>query len=1038
MKAFKVVILFLLVCLVGASTSIASETTIWSIGEEDGSNAEFAIPTDPFAYLKTFPNDVQFTFGVSDPKQNWAGFQPGPGDAWGGNRSNVFAVSFDLPEKRTGNCLLKIRLIGYHPNEPVGMRVSINGKPLTIGFPSGGHMDAWQNFALATPFHFNLPLPESALRSGSNRIEITSQSCWLIWDSLSLVQTGDDLEIILDPDSLNFEILPLFEKHRGRLQQHARISFLAAKPIKQLKARITINGKSITCSFRSDHLGYVSEHILIPEIKEPGEAKLEVLFRRKALYTKTISVKPSRKWTIAIVPQAHVDVGYTHLQEEAMDIHRKSNDMVLQMLEKYPDFVWSVESSYVMQDWIKTRPKELIDYFFEKSKSNRIEVEAFYGNLLTGLLSDEEAFRSLYYSKQLSREHDITFASATLTDSPSHIWSIPTVLRKSGVKYLSMGINPTRAPLLNGGLYERSPIWWEGPDGSKVLAFFHSHYAGAAAIGLTAAWPGGSSSKPYLTLAENRIPNMLRSYDRPDYPYDSIHIHGAYGDNQPLTEQLPANVKEWSRKYEYPKIVFTTNTEWFSSFDAKYGKRLDSVSGDGGAYWEDGAGSSARETAINRQNQQQALLAEMLLTGLHAQGKMKDDYRSMFTDIWHDIMLYNEHTWGAHNSIASPELPFVLEQYKVKSEFAYSARQRIRPLLQIARQHFSPGSDSTTESAFKGNRLESESYQITFDPERGGISSIVDKETGRELIDSTAPYLLGQLIYARNAKPPYDFSVADYKGIESKDGEVILKFQHERLPVIEMKVRVNDARKKIEFEYNLNKIPTYEKEGIYIAFPFAGNNPQIDYAIANAVVRAGRDWLPGACKDWFTLQNWLRVRERGHDSLFVTFDAPLINLQDINANKWLEDLPIENGHVYAYIMNNYWFTNYKASQGGVYTFRFAITSDKHISFADAVQFGRDWNDTERAAIGSMIKVSPENIIVSGFKCAESGDGYIVRLREMSGNSTNAQLEVPALKNISNAMLCNGVEDELKALPVVNKTLSIDLKPWDIVTIKVNK
>ena len=43
MKAFKVVILFLLVCLVGASTSIASETTIWSIGEEDGSNAEFAL-----------------------------------------------------------------------------------------------------------------------------------------------------------------------------------------------------------------------------------------------------------------------------------------------------------------------------------------------------------------------------------------------------------------------------------------------------------------------------------------------------------------------------------------------------------------------------------------------------------------------------------------------------------------------------------------------------------------------------------------------------------------------------------------------------------------------------------------------------------------------------------------------------------------------------------------------------------------------------------------------------------------------------------
>ena len=53
-----------------------------------------------------------------------------------------------------------------------------------------------------------------------------------------------------------------------------------------------------------------------------------------------------------------------------------------------------------------------------------------------------------------------------------------------------------------------------------------------------------------------------------------------------------------------------------------------------------------KQTAINRQNQQNALLAEMLLTGLHAQGKIKEDFRQEFMDIWHLIMLYDEHTWG--------------------------------------------------------------------------------------------------------------------------------------------------------------------------------------------------------------------------------------------------------------------------------------------------------------------------------------------------------------------------------------------------------
>ena len=129
-----------------------------------------------------------------------------------------------------------------------------------------------------------------------------------------------------------------------------------------------------------------------------------------------------------------------------MEVHRKSNDLAVELIEKYPEFSWSVESSYVLMDWLRTRPPELIEKFFKLVRSERIEIEAFYGNLLTGLLSDEEAFRSLYFSKQLSKEFGSTFLSATLTDAPSHIWSVPTVLRKSGVKYLSMGSTRPAGP----------------------------------------------------------------------------------------------------------------------------------------------------------------------------------------------------------------------------------------------------------------------------------------------------------------------------------------------------------------------------------------------------------------------------------------------------------------------------------------------------------------------------------------------------------------------------------------------------------------
>ena len=677
--ATRVLIVSLWLGLPAAAGS--SPEVIWAIGREDGSHEELALFSEYRDYAEDFPDGIRYVVGTSHPETGWPGVQPGPGDDWAGSKSHPQEIRFTLSEVKQGSYLLRIALVSTHGARPGSLVIEVGGNTRSIRLPTGSGDAALHDPSQGKNYRLDVPLASSLFNSGNNTIRMATTESWVIWDALRLDHVAEHVGTVVLSDTFDLQVLPLFVKRDGELVQLAKLTMTLVKPAEELSLQVRVGGRTRDYPLDGTQLGTVETTIEIPEITKPGETVVELRDGQEPVFSRTFKVKPARKWTIHVVPQAHVDVGYTDLQDKAMEVHRKSNDLAVELVKKYPEFTWSVESSYVLQDWLRTRRPELIEEFVRLVQSGQIEIEAFYGNLLTGLVSDEEAFRALYFSKQLSREFGSDFLSATLTDAPSHIWSVPTVLRKSGVKYLSMGINQTRGPLLRQGLNKRSPVWWQGPDGSRIIAFFHDHYAWAGKVGLTDAWVGQYDADAGLEKAEAQIPWLLGLYDRPDYPYDSIHLHGAYGDNRPLTEQLPQTVRAWNDKYVYPKIVFSSNSEWFSAIEHKYGAQLATVSGDGGAFWEDGAASSAKQTAINRQNQQQALLAETLLTGFHAQGKSPEDFRRELMDIWHLILLYDEHTWGAHNSVTDPELPEVKEQFRYKAQFAYEAQQRLRPLL---------------------------------------------------------------------------------------------------------------------------------------------------------------------------------------------------------------------------------------------------------------------------------------------------------------------------------------------------------------------
>ncbi|MDD4645359.1 MAG: glycosyl hydrolase-related protein, partial [Bacteroidales bacterium] len=87
--------------------------------------------------------------------------------------------------------------------------------------------------------------------------------------------------------------------------------------------------------------------------------------------------------------------------------------------------------------------------------------------------------------------------------------------------------------------------------------------------------------------------------------------------------------------------------------------------------------------------------------------------------------------------------------------------------------------------------------------------------------------------------------------------------------------------------------------------------------------------------------------------------------------------------------------------------------------------------------GSLISVLPEEVVMSGIKQAEDGKNLIIRLAEVNGKETMAEVTLPV--GVINANRVNIIELPMEAVdkPVVNgKSIRVKLKPHEIVTLSI--
>jgi len=267
-------------------------------------------------------------------------------------------------------------------------------------------------------------------------------------------------------------------------------------------------------------------------------------------------------------------------------------------------------------------------------------------------------------------------------------------------------------------------------------------------------------------------------------------------------------------------------------------------------------------------------------------------------------------------------------------------------------------------------------------------------------------------------------------------------------PDVISEVRVWNDVKRIDITNTLRKTLTHEKEAAYFAFPFAADKPTFRYEEPIAVVNPATDMLPGACLEWFTVQHFVEVSSSDVAIAYATPDAPLVCLQDINRGKWPTKLAITNGHLYAYVINNYWYTNYVSGQGGELVFRFSITSRPKASDVASARFG--WavsnpliavpaeanpNGPLRDKAASFVEVAEPNVLLIAAKQAEARDALVLRLWELTGKPTTAHVRLPLIR-ATKATLCNLVEVPQKPLAIHDGTLTVPINARGLATVAV--
>lgn len=789
--------------------------------------------------------------------------------------------------------------------------------------------------------------------------------------------------------------------------------------------------------------------------------------------------QPVKVTDVWVVFKTHLDIGYTETIDNVLESYRsdfmdKALGVIDQNRQLPPDkrFVWTLAGwplAHVLGPQQEPARRARIE---QAVREGALAVHAIPFTLHTETNDLEDLVRGLGFSSRIAREHNRPLPiGAKMTDVPSHSWVWPTLLSHAGVKFLQLGCNDVSA-------YAHVPdlFWWEGPDGSRIMSSYTRVYG--SGIIPPDSWP----SKNYLAVvmtydnvgppspadvekvrrqAEKDLPGVRLHFGtlddfanaviaenpqlkiiRADMPDTWIHgwmsmpVEAKLAHNlrplEPALESLDTQlgvmglstgdlVPALTEAYEQSNLMSEhtfgpdrpDRRSWKSGKPRYlYGKEWEAAHGRGAyekyeqAFDDKRAFAHKADEIVRREL---AARLDLLAGAVKSEGA--------------GVLIYNALPWKRSGIVEIPGKP---GEY-VRADDIPANGYKVLP-------------DKSGESVLSDKSdLETKYFSVVFDHKRGGISSLVERKSGRELADKTSPYAMGQFLHERFDKPIMDAYHKAYgrgkyawqKGnmpentVYSAVTPRVWKIVTKRTAVADVVTLTatedlglangislvftfpcNQASIDVEWRVK-GKTSDPVPEGGWLCFPFAVTEPKFMLGRLGGPIDPAKDMIPGANRHYFCVNTGVTVSDnRGMGMGICPIDSPCVSLGEPGLWKFSLDYMPKRPTVFVNLYNNQWNTNFPEWIGGSWSSRVRLWPVGGGNLAEDLAVASWESRLPLLAVpvsdkggklpteGIGLELSRKGVLVTAFGANPDGKGTILRLWEQAGVSGEVTVSLP--------------------------------------------